>query len=165
MKFRIRKASLLRDLPFYIRVLRNKETQTLMFDRRSMVWSYIFLPKCKCKYVCQRFVNGHWESVSVAHFVKGQNEVYWMSGAIPRELYNSGIGIYAAVAFLDSFFKSHPNAIVKSGAFLSNPRSFRTTTSIGFTLDKKDDNHFENSITKELFNNDFANKIKKRLDL
>jgi hypothetical protein len=54
---------------------------------------------------------------------------------------------------------------VRSGAFLTNPRSFRTTSSIGFTLDKKDENHFENSITKDLFDNDFANRIKKRLEL
>jgi hypothetical protein len=136
-----------------------------MFDRASLIWSYMFSPKYECRYVCQQFINGRWKSVSIAQFSKSKDNIFWMSGAVPRELYNSGIGIYTAVAYLEKFFKTHPNAVVKSGAFLNNTRSFRMTQSIGFKLERQDDNHFESYITKEQFNNDFANRIKKRINL
>ena len=106
MIIRVRKTSMLKDLPFYLKVLMNSETQTLMFDNKRLLWNYIFFYKYERKYICQsNNGNGRWKSIALAHFSKGKNiNEYWIAGAIPKQSFNTGIGIYAAVAFVSEFF-------------------------------------------------------------
>jgi len=148
-----------------MQVFLNQETQSLVFDRTSLLWRYVFSRSYECRYVCQQYVDNHWHSVAIAHFSKNIDNEYWIAGAVPRRSFNSGIGIYTAVAFINEFFKEHPHAIVKSGSFISNVRAYRTTLSLGFVLDKKDDRHFESSLSKGQFNNEFVNKIRSRINL
>lgn len=164
MTIRVRNTSFLRNPFFYLRVLSNSETQKLMFDRKILVWRYLFSPKYECKYICQSLRDGRWKSIALAQISKGEDGVYWLAGAIPKDSFNSGNGLYAAVAIVSEFFKTHPDAVLKSGSFFFNKRAFRTTEAIGFRLEKKDDEHFESSITKEQFDNDFVRKIKNRIN-
>jgi len=166
MKLRVRHTCLIKDFSFYFWVLTDSETRRMMFDKKKHVWNYLFSPKCECKYICHILRDGKWKPISFVRFTKGKRDnEYWLAGAIPKKLQNSGKGIYAAVAFITVFFSQHPGAIIKSGSFLFNQRAYKTTLSIGFSLDKKDTSHFESSLTETQFSNDFVHHIKSKIDL
>lgn len=165
MKVYVRKTNYLKDLFFYIEVLLNPETKKMMFEGSGNLWRYFFPWRYYRRYVCIAKKNGKTVKIALAQFSKGKPGEFWIAGAVNKESINSGMGIYAGIAFIDQFFKEQPSAIIKSGSFSFNERAYRTTLSFGFQLDTKDDKHFESSLTKEMFDNEFVRKIKERANI
>lgn len=117
------------------------------------------------KYVCVIETNGKKSRFAVANLTYGMPNEFWMAGAIPKERFNSGLGVCACVAVINEFFKEFPDSKIISGEFLLNQRSHRLTSALGFQTYYQDDMHSEGYLTKELFDNELVQWIKKRYQI
>lgn len=159
MRTTVRRYQWYRDFGFQFQIVTDSSIQHFMFDNKRKVVNY-FLPwKYKVKYVCMMECDGIKKKIAMAKFSKVKGETYSIAGFVPTKIQNRGYGIYAAVAIINHFFKSFPNAVVRSGSFSFNERAYKTTKSVGFQLDVHDENHFDSTLTSEQFNNDFVRKI------
>ena len=162
MKTLVRPYHWYRDFWFQFQIVTDKSIQRFMFDDKRRVLGY-FLPwKYEAKYICVLENDGVKRKIAMASFSQNHDKTYSIAGFVPTKIQNRGYGIYAAVAIINHFFKSFPEAVVRSGSFSFNERAYRTTKSVGFQLDIQDDKHFDSTLTVDQFDNDFVRKIKIR---
>lgn len=166
MKIYARRYKWYKDLFFQCNILFDKSTQTIMFDKRWKVIKYFMPSKFMEKYIAIKEENGKRKRLGIGKFIrKNSEDNYWIAGYVPKKHQDKGYGIYAGIACINELFKHHPECTVYSASRSSNTRAVRTTTSFGFKILVEDDKHFESSITKEQFDNDFVRYIKKRSNI
>ena len=153
------------DLPFALGLFRSPVTRRLMFDDLPAVFSFCLSRKYEAKFICIREKESEKEKVSMATFSRGKGNEYWFSGAIVERYYNSGIGVYACIAMLDNFFRSHPDCVIRSGVFTENTRSLKMLLKVGFEQVEKSDDGFRLRLTGDAFRNDFVEHLKHRYDI
>lgn len=163
MRIYARKYKWYKDLFFQCHILRDKAIQQIMFDNKRGVLKY-FLPwTYHCKYIAIMENDGKTKRFSITTFRKDSEKGgYWIAGFVPAKMQNKGLGIYAGITFINEFFKTHPEATILSASRAANVRAFRTTLSMGFQCDVQDNRHFESSLTREQFDNDFVHYMMKR---
>lgn len=166
MRIYARKYKWYKDLFYQLNVLFDKSIQNSMFDSGRNALSY-FKPSRFCaKYVAIKEQDGKKEKICIAAFMKdSRKDVCWIAGFVPSKIQNKGFGIYGAVASLNELFKEHPQYTVFSASNASNTRAVRVTSSIGFQVYTQDEKHFESSLTKEQFDNEFVRYIKDRYNI
>ena len=163
MKIYARRYRWYKDLFFQCLILFDKDIQTTMFDKRWKIIKYFKPSKNMVKYIAIKEHNGKKTRMGIAKFTrKSLENNFWIAGLVPKKLQDKGVGIYAGIACINELFKKHPDCTVFSASRSSNMRAIRTTTSFGFKVLVQDDRHFESSLTKEQFDNDFVRYIKKR---
>ena len=101
----------------------------------------------------------------MVNFSFGKPNEFWMSGALKEQYLNSGIGVYACIAFIDSFYKDNPGSVIWAGTFLNNTRCFKMLSKIGFRTILTDDTHRECYLTEDFFNNEFVTLLKQRYSI
>lgn len=165
MAYYVRKFNYWRDLPFCLRLFRNPETRALMFDGWRALLRFCFSGKFAGRYLCIRSLPQKEERVGMVNFSFGKPNEFWMSGALKEQYLNSGIGVYACIAFIDSFYKDNPGSVIWAGTFLNNTRCFKMLSKIGFRTILTDDTHRECYLTEDFFNNEFVTLLKQRYSI
>ncbi|MCI6703359.1 MAG: hypothetical protein MR455_08605 [Prevotella sp.] len=137
-----------------------------MFDNKRKVFEYFKPGKFFVKYVVIREINGKKDKIAIVAFARGKRkEDFWIAGFVPTAMQNKGLGIYSGIAGLNELFKIKPSCTAFSASYSHNTRAVRATTSMGFHINVQDDKHFESSLTREQFDNDFVRQIKKRCNI
>lgn len=156
-----------KDLFFQCHVLFDKSIQNIMFDNRRKALGYFMPGRFFAKYTVIRVNDdGTKERTAIGAFLKDHRKnVCWIAGFVPTEMQNKGLGVYGGIACLNELFKRSPDCTVYSASYSSNTRAVRVTTSIGFRLYVQDEKHFEASLTKEQFDNEFVRQIKRRCNI
>lgn len=148
-----------KDLWFQLQILTDKSIQYYMFDNMRGVLRYFMPWTYAVKYVCIIENNQKKKKISIATFTKRKDGLYSIAGFIPTKMQNHGYGIYAGIAYVKTFFESHPNATIYSSSASYNERAYKTTKSMGFQLIIQDERHYASSLTREQFNNEFVKNI------
>ena len=166
MRIYARKYKWYKDLFYQCNVLFDKSVQKDMFDSSRSALSY-FIPGRFCaKYVAIKEHEGKKEKICIGAFMKDQREnVCWIAGFVPSKIQNKGFGIYGGVACVNELFKEHPQYTILSASNARNNRAVRVTSSMGFQIYVQDERHFESSLTKEQFDNEFVKLIKNRYNI
>ena len=163
MRIYARKYKWYKDVFFQCHILFDKDIQKIMFDRRWHVIKYFKPSKNAEKYIAIKEHDGVKTRMGIIRFTRKTDENnYSIAGFIPKKQQNKGYGIFTAIACIGELFKRHPDCKVLSSSRASNMRAVRTTSSIGFEILVQDDKHFESSLTKDQFDNDFVRYLKKR---
>lgn len=165
MKTIVRPYKWYKDFIFQFQIFTDKSIQYYMFDNIWKTLDYLLPWKYEVKYICIMKDQEKMQKVAIAKFTKETNGVYAIAGFVPTNMQNRGLGIYAGIAVINHFFRSHPNAIIRSCSYAFNERAFKTTKCMGFKLNIQDERHYESILTKEFFDNDFVNKIKERVGI
>lgn len=152
-----------KDLFFQCHILWDKSVQRYMFDNKRGILAYFCPWTYYCKYICIMEDGGMRRKFSITTFREDPEKGgYWIAGFVPAKMQNRGLGIYAGITFINEFFKTHPDATILSSSNALNRRAFKTTLSMGFYCYEEDNRHFESSLTKEQFDNDFVHYMMRR---
>lgn len=166
MRVSVREYRWYKDLFFQCQILFDDSIQRFMFDNKRKLIRYILPSKDVIKFVAIREQNGKKKRIGIAQFTKGHiSDSWWIAGFIPTRLQNKGLGVYVGTASINELFKRYPNCTIFSGSFSFNYRAVRTTTSLGFKTYLQDEQHFESSLTKKQFDNEFVRFVKKRCNM
>ena len=166
MKIYAKKYKWYRDFFFQCQILFDKSIQHFMFDNKRKMIDYFLPSNYEVKYVVVRENEGVTKKISIMTFMKDKRDgVFWIAGFVPTRMQNKGLGLYGAIASLHELFKLYPQCEVISASYSFNTRSVRVSKSIGFSMYVQDECHFEGSLTKEQFDNEFVFRVKKRLNM
>ena len=166
MRVYVRKYRWYRDLFFQCHVLFDESIQHIMFDNLRKTLGYFMPGRFYEKYVVVMEQESSKERRAVCAFLKDpRKDVCWIAGFVPTRMQNKGMGVYGAVAGINELFKKHPSCTVLSASYAHNKRAIRVTTALGFRLYVNDDRHYEGSMTKAQFDNDFVKRIMRRCNI
>ncbi|MDR2385457.1 MAG: hypothetical protein LBD80_07360 [Tannerella sp.] len=166
MKFSIRN-TLDKDISLYQICFDDTEFHYFLFgDNNKDIHKFVSIDDNYLKYIISRENNHRQEDIAFVHFCYNPaSQEYWFSGGIIPHLFNSGLGIYVAVAIISYFFKYNQNATVKAGTYKYNQRSLRMLQSLGFKILEYKNKEIILKLTFSYFNNEFVNKILKRIEI
>jgi RimJ/RimL family protein N-acetyltransferase len=127
------------DIPFYAKLLRNKEwlssggfSRPDYFETDDDIANYIkHIHKDDMKCVV-KFEETN-ETIAFCHFSKAKDGYIEYYGGVRYDLINKGYGVYAAICIIDYYYNSHNKiSLIKANVIETNSRSLRLHEAIGF---------------------------------
>ncbi|MDR1984893.1 MAG: hypothetical protein LBQ28_08725 [Prevotellaceae bacterium] len=155
------------DIGFYQYCFENSEFHWNLFGYNYRdIKKSVSYEKRYLKYIISILGNKQQKDIAFTHFCyEDISQEYWFSGGISPQFFNSGMGIYVGVIVLKYFFKLFSSAIVKAGTYKHNKRSTKMLLALGFQIIEIRDNEIIMQITLQLFNNEFVNRVLKRIEI
>jgi len=164
MKIQIRNTST-SDIILYRQCVENEEFKYNLFGNNLNLDAYTSIKEPHKKFVVSKIDNMKIEDFCFCHFFYQEQEEYFISGGILPIFFNSGIGLYACVAVLSHMFTINHEIKINTTVYKYNQRSLRMLHAIGFQLFREEENLNVLKLTNYQFDNQFVNKIRKRIEL
>lgn len=105
------------------------------------------------------------EDIGFAQLLDNGGDCFTIIGGLLPKYFNSGFGLYSAVAVISTFFAKYPNHTLLGGVFLHNERSLRMHPLLGFKKIREQNHRGVFQLTSATFNNSFVNRIKEKIDI
>ncbi|MDR0754329.1 MAG: GNAT family N-acetyltransferase [Prevotellaceae bacterium] len=167
MKFQIRN-TLANDIAIYKKCIESNEFRWNLYGNNIVKTEECILYKEEQhkKFIVSKINTDTIEDIGFCDFYFNREiKEYIYSGGILAKFFNSGIGLYANIAVLSYMFTVDTNTVIKVYIYKYNQRSLKMAIAIGFQFygETEDENILKLTVSK--FNNQFVNKILKRLEI
>lgn len=152
------------DLSTYTACLDNPEFSEMLYRGEHVnLKKYLSDSPGDYKFVGHLVTPAERKPIGFAHFYGRENNVFNYLGGIVPEYFNSGVGLYASVGVLSTFFSIVPNASIITGIYKFNDRSLKVDLALGFVLERETDEKWILSLNPINFQNAFTDKIRQRI--
>ena len=152
------------DLNTYTACLDNPEFSEMLYRGELVnLKKYLSDSQGDYKFVGHLVTPAERKPIGFAHFYRRENNVFNYLGGIVPYFFNSGVGLYASVGVLSTFFSIVPNASIITGIYKFNERSLKVDLALGFVLERETEEKWILSLNPINFQNAFTDKVRQRI--
>lgn len=152
------------DIDIYTTCLNNPEFSEMLYKGEHVsLRKYLSNTPGDYKFVGHIVTPSERKPIGFAHFYGRGNSIFNYLGGIVPEYFNSGVGLYASVGMLSTFFNIVPNASIITGIYKFNERSLKVDLALGFILERETEEKWILSLKPSGFQNAFTDKILRRI--